>query len=91
MPHQLRRDAPLGSTLPTFLTNSSLYNASLPLQNQTLSWAPLSDGWDGYALLVDDVERYLGTALNFTLVGLREGIPHFFRLAVSASFYSLHL
>lgn len=66
-----------------FLTSSSTLNGSQPLNNQTLTWAPLAEGWDGYALLVDDVEKYFGTALNFSLAGLREGIPHFFRLAVS--------
>lgn len=33
---------------------------------------------------MDDVERYVGTALNFSLAGLEAGLPHFFRLAVSA-------
>ncbi len=42
-----------------------------------------SEGWDGFALLVDDVERYVGTGLNFSLASLQVGIPHFFRLAVS--------
>ena len=84
---QLRRDAPQGSSLPTFLTNSSTYDPSLPLSNQTISWdaipADSSDGWDGFALLIDDVERFTGNALNFSLASLQEGIPHFFRLAVS--------
>lgn len=31
--------------------------------------------------MVDDVERYTGAALNFSLASLQEGIPHFFRLA----------
>ena len=83
---QLQRDAPLGSDLPAFATNSTTYNASIPLQNQTIFWNPLpdaSEGWDGFALLVDDVERYVGAALNFSLASLQAGIPHFFRLAVS--------
>lgn len=41
-----------------------------------------SQGWTGFALLVDDVERYTGTALNYSLAALQAGIPHFFRLAV---------
>jgi hypothetical protein len=47
------------------------------------------DGWDGFSLLVDDVERYIGTATNLSLgaLGLAEGLPHFFRLAVSNGAY----
>jgi hypothetical protein len=62
------------------------YNTSIPLVNQTIRWGVLpdaSDGWTGFALLVDDVERYTGTALNYSLAALQAGIPHFFRLAVS--------
>jgi len=51
--------------------------------NQTISWFGLPDGWDGFELLVDDVLRYSGTALNYSLAALQVGIPHFFRLAVS--------
>ncbi|THH06945.1 hypothetical protein EW145_g3726 [Phellinidium pouzarii] len=80
----LRRDAAQGSALPSFITNSTTYNMSLPLSNQSIFWNAIpdsKDGWDGFALLVDDVERYTGTALNFSLAALQEGIPHFFRLA----------
>ncbi|KAL4242208.1 Cysteine-rich secretory LCCL domain-containing protein [Abortiporus biennis] len=80
----LQRDGTAGSALPSFVTNSSTYNASIPLQNQTIFWNPLpdpSEGFDSFALLVDDVERYVGTALNFSLAVLEVGIPHFFRLA----------
>ncbi|KAG8897555.1 hypothetical protein FRB99_008065 [Tulasnella sp. 403] len=84
---ELQRDAPLGSSLPEFLTN-----ATNPLANlsATLSWksweANASDeGWNGFSLLVDDVERYSGNALNFSLSTLQllPGVPHFFRLAPS--------
>ena len=51
--------------------------------NQAISWFGLPDGWDGFELLVDDVLRYTGTGLNYSLAALQEGIPHFFRLAVS--------
>lgn len=80
---ELRRDAPLGSDLPTFLTNSTTWNTSIPLANQTLNWQSWPSGteWDGYSLLVDDVERYTGTATNFSLKGLDASIPHFFRVA----------
>ncbi|KAI0800865.1 hypothetical protein C8Q74DRAFT_1192364 [Fomes fomentarius] len=86
-PDSLRRDAPLGSDLPSFATNSTSFNSSLPFQNQTLFWNPLpnEEGWDGFALLVDDVERYVGTALNYTLAALQPGIIHFFRLAYTSS------
>lgn len=80
------RDGTSGTQLPTFLTNSSTYNASIPLVNQTILWDVLpdaSEGWDGFALLVDDVEQYAGPALNFSLAVLQQGILHFFRLAVS--------
>ncbi|KIJ68599.1 hypothetical protein HYDPIDRAFT_82602 [Hydnomerulius pinastri MD-312] len=82
----LVRDGPTGSPLPTFLTNSSTYNAVVALANQTISWADItndtaSQGWNGFSLLVDDVERYTGTALNYSLAALEVGLPHFFRLA----------
>lgn len=80
----LRQDAAQGTALPTFLTNSTTYNASMPLINQTIQWAALPPDWDGFALLVDDVERYVGTALNFSLASLNASIPHFFRLAFTS-------
>jgi hypothetical protein len=80
---QLQRDAPSGSSLPVLMTNSTNYNSSIPLQNQTISWGGLQDGWDGFALLIDDVERYVGPALNYSLSWLEGGLPHFIRLAVS--------
>lgn len=89
---QLVRDGPTGSPLPTFLTNSTTYNAAVVLANQTISWSNIpadiaNQGWNGFALLVDDVERYAGNALNYSLAGLEAGLPHFFRLAVSAHFF----
>ncbi|KAG1749852.1 uncharacterized protein EDB91DRAFT_1047044 [Suillus paluster] len=74
-----------GSPLPTFLTNSTTYNASIALTNQTITWhnmpaAIANQGWNGFALLVDDVEVYIGTALNYSLAALEAGLPHFFRL-----------
>ncbi|KAI0830722.1 hypothetical protein BC628DRAFT_1355313 [Trametes gibbosa] len=83
----LRRDAPLGSDLPSFVTNSTNYNPSTPFLNQTIFWNALPDGegWDGFALLVDDVERYVGTALNYSLSALDPGLLHFFRLAFTSS------
>ncbi|KAL0578594.1 hypothetical protein V5O48_003385 [Marasmius crinis-equi] len=83
-PASLVRDAPLGSDLPSFLTNSTSWNAQIPFSNQTISWAPLIAGWDGFSLLVDDVERYSGTALNFSLAAFNASLPHFFRLAMTS-------
>ncbi|KAG6381055.1 hypothetical protein JVT61DRAFT_5451 [Boletus reticuloceps] len=86
----LVNDGPTGSPLPTFLTSSSNYNAAITLANQTISWAPIpgnlsSQGWNAFSLLVDDVERYVGSALNFSLAGLEGGLPHFFRLAYASN------
>ncbi|KAF8140386.1 hypothetical protein EV363DRAFT_1393295 [Boletus edulis] len=86
----LVNDGPTGSPLPTFLTNSSNYNAAITLANQTISWAPVpgnlsSQGWNAFSLLVDDVERYVGSALDFSLAGLEGGLPHFFRLAYASN------
>jgi hypothetical protein len=67
------------------MTNSSTFNSTISLVNQTLSWGALTDDWDGFSLLIDDVERYAGTALNVSLATLQGGLPHFFRLAVSCS------
>ncbi|KXN83895.1 hypothetical protein AN958_00975 [Leucoagaricus sp. SymC.cos] len=82
-PEELKQDAPMGSVLPTFLSNSTNFNASIPLVNQTIFWDALPTGWDGFSLLVDDVQRYAGSALNYSLAALEEGIPHFFRLALT--------
>lgn len=81
----LRQDAPLGSDLPVWLTNSTTYNSTIPFANQTILWEALSEGWDGFALLVDDVQRYAGSALNYSLASLNASIPHFFRLAYTSN------
>jgi hypothetical protein len=80
----LVEDAPLGTTLPAFVTNSTNYNASIPFINQTIFWDALPSGWDGFSLIVDDVERYVGTALNFSLAAFDATLPHFFRLALTS-------
>ena len=53
-----------------------------------ISWDPippaLAEDWNGFSLIVDDVERFVGTALNYTLASLDWNVEHFFRLAVSA-------
>ncbi|KAH9950449.1 hypothetical protein B0H21DRAFT_723400 [Amylocystis lapponica] len=84
----LQADGPSGSAMPSFLTNSTTYNASAAFQNQTIFWDALpdaSEGWTGFSLLIDDVERYAGTAFNFSLASLQVGLPHFFRLAYTSS------
>lgn len=84
---ELRQDATLGSVIPTFLTNSTTFNSSVPLRNTTLFWEslpPNGDSWDGFSLLIDDVERLRGTATNFSLALLDQALPHFFRLAFTS-------
>ena len=41
-----------------------------------------SEGWDGFSLLVDDVEQYVGSGLNYTIAALDRSVVHFPRLAV---------
>ncbi|KZT72779.1 hypothetical protein DAEQUDRAFT_808764 [Daedalea quercina L-15889] len=83
----LQGDGASGSAMPSFVTNSTNWNVSIPLHNSTISWAslPSSGGWDGFSLIIDDVERYAGTALNFSLAILQSGLPHFFRLAYTSA------
>ncbi|KAJ1311648.1 hypothetical protein OPQ81_010124 [Rhizoctonia solani] len=82
---ELQRDAPFGSSLPSFVTNSSTIISSLT--NASISWNAIpselsdSEGWNGFSLLVDDVQRQTGDSLSYTLSGLQAGVTHFFRLA----------
>jgi len=86
---ELQRDAALGTSLPPF--SADLANAVFTSFNSTnsslISWPNIpanltaTEGWNGFSLIIDDVERYSGTALNFSLSALEWGIPHFFRLA----------
>ncbi|BGP13769.1 hypothetical protein JCM10213v2_001707 [Rhodosporidiobolus nylandii] len=84
-PASLIGDGALGTSLPVFLTNSSNFAASLA--DGLVSWTSIeqagtqTEGWDGFALLVDDVLRQTGSATNFSLMGLDASIPHYFRLA----------
>lgn len=80
----LQGDGASGSAMPSFVTSSMNWNVSSPLHEQTIFWTSLpdaSEGWTGFSLIVDGVERYVGTALNFSLASLQAGLPHFFRLA----------
>ncbi|KAH7345199.1 hypothetical protein B0J17DRAFT_638788 [Rhizoctonia solani] len=82
---ELRRDAPLESPLPSFVTNSSSTISNLT--NTSISWNAISselldsEGWNGFSLLVDDVQRLTSDSLSYTLSGLQTGVTHFFRLA----------
>jgi len=83
---ELVRDGSLGTDRPVFISNSSSWNISTPLHNQTVSWGPIPDDgnqWDTFSLMIDDVERLLANATNFSLAGLQEELPHYFRLAYS--------
>jgi len=79
---ELQRDAPLGSSLPTFFTNSTNFSPA----NTSISWtlptgSAATEGWNGFSLLVDDVEQYVGSGLNYSIAALDRSIMHFFRLA----------
>jgi len=83
---ELVRDGALGTDRPVFVSNSTTWNSSIPLHNQTISWELIpNDGnqWDSFSLMVDDVERLLANVTDFGLLGLQEGLPHYFRLAYS--------
>lgn len=87
-PCQLAANGPTGSPLSEFLTNSITYHPSVPLGYQTVFWSTMpsalvTQGWNGFSLFVDDVERYARNALNYSLARLEAGFPHFFRLAMS--------
>ncbi|GAA5848300.1 hypothetical protein JCM8547_004472 [Rhodosporidiobolus lusitaniae] len=84
-PASLVGDGALGTALPVFLTNSS--TAVESLAEGVVRWMGVSEagvegeGWDGFALLVDDVLRQTGAATNFSVQGLETGVVHYFRLA----------
>ena len=83
---ELRQDSTFGPSSPTFLTNSKTFDPTMALRNLTLFWESLpsgSAGWDGFLLLIDEVERFRETATKFSLALLDQTIPHFFGLAVS--------
>ena len=87
---QLLGDGASGSPLPSF-ANATASWAWTPGTAATIGFAAvpsnLTGSWDGYSLLVDDVERYAGSATNYTIAAslLQAGIPHFLRLAYTAS------
>ena len=75
-------DGATGSPLPAFLTNST--NFASYVAEGIVAWEPISadlaaQGYDSFALLVDDVYKYSGTATNYTLAGLDASLVHYFR------------
>lgn len=88
-PASLVGDGTIGSALPSFLTNST--NFASYVADGFVAWNPISpegsaQGYDSFALLVDDVYRYSGTATNFTLDGLDKNLVHYFRCVRARSF-----
>ncbi|KAH8835885.1 hypothetical protein DL96DRAFT_1732991 [Flagelloscypha sp. PMI_526] len=82
---ELRRDDIFGSTIPTFVTNSTNWNTTRALAEQFVFWEELSGDWDGFSVLVDDVERYVGTATNLSMAAFAAGVPHFIRIAFTST------
>ncbi|GAA5911959.1 hypothetical protein JCM8208_002867 [Rhodotorula glutinis] len=84
-PSSLVGDGALGTALPIFLTNSTSF--ALALSDGVIRWMSVdeagvtSEGWNGFALLVDDVLKQTGAATNFSLAGLDSSVVHYFRLA----------
>lgn len=87
---ELRGDAPIGSRLPQILppiihNNFDALYSSQP--NITFEWEqpPVSEGYDGISILVNDVERfkgYLDQGLkSFTWVREKGDVPEYFRFA----------
>lgn len=76
----LRRDAALGSDLPSFI---GLENST------TLTWNPIPTGgnWDGFKLIINDVLS-LSTSndtTSYQFDDVDQNIPYFARLAYSKS------
>lgn len=64
---KLQRDAALDTSIPTLVTNSTNWGGLVDAAfvNSSLLWnaipSELANDWNGFSLLVDDVERYVGT------------------------------
>lgn len=83
-------DGATGSPLPAFLTNST--NFASYVAEGIIAWEPISadlasQGYDSFALLVDDVYKYSGSATNYTLAGLDASLVHYFRCVALPSFF----
>jgi len=85
-PASLVGDGALGTALPIFLTNSTSFASAV--SDGVIRWMGVdeagvtSKGWNGFALLVDDVLKQTGAATNFSLAGLDSGVVHYFRCVV---------
>lgn len=80
---ELARDGALGTDMPSFVTNSSNWNATA---SPLVQWNPIpadGNGWDAFSLMVDDVERVASNVSNFSISSLQSDTIHFFRLAYS--------
>lgn len=78
-PAELRRDAALGSDLPSFNLTS------IDTVSKLITWnaipANLTSSWNGFALIINDVLEYSGTASNFSMANYSTSVPWFLRLA----------
>jgi hypothetical protein len=69
-PPKLQRDAALDTSIPTLVTNSTNWGGFVDAAfvNSSLLWnaipSELASDWNGFSLLVDDVERYVGTGTS---------------------------
>ncbi|BGP26022.1 LCCL domain containing protein [Rhodotorula toruloides] len=83
-PASLVGDGTTGSPLPVFLTNATNFAAAV--SSGYIQWSSIpadvaGQGYDGFALLVDDVLRQTGAATNYSLAALDANVVHYFRLA----------
>lgn len=76
---ELVGDGATGSPLPIFLTNATNFAAGQTLVTWEAIEGTLVGQWDGFALIVDDVLAWTGTATNFSMAALDQTIPHYLR------------
>lgn len=88
-PASLVGDGTTGSPLPDFLTNATNFAAAV--SNGYIQWSSIPEdvagkGYDGFALLVDDVLRQTGAATNYSLAALDANVVHYFRCILRLCF-----
>ncbi|KAI5481473.1 LCCL domain containing protein [Pseudohyphozyma bogoriensis] len=80
-PASLVGDGSTGSALPIWITSA----ANFTIDQSAIWWdaipADLTSQWDGFALIIDDVLAWTGTATNYSIAALDASLPHYFRLA----------
>lgn len=76
---ELRGDAALGTDLPSFANTSATFVRSATTIAFNAIPANLTESYDGFALLVDDVLRQQGPELSYSTAGLRADLPHYVR------------